>query len=1016
MRHLHRHLLPLLCSLLCGAGAAPVMAQNLVPNGNFEIYTSCPINQSEIHKCPPWQNPPNTLGTVDYYHSCSPFSISGVPINIAGHQHALNGEAYAGGGAYVNPTSNGREYLMTELNCPLTAGVDYTAGFHINRSNISRYAIDRMGMYIGDTIHGNGITLLGMYVPQVQSTPGIFLEDTVNWMEISGTFTAIGGERYIALGNFFANDSTAVKDSVGPMNSNGAQYYIDSVYLYPVNDLPTVTISNDTIICTGGSALLEGSGSGVYHWFRQGFPLDTLGREAMLTVSPDTTTVYELQTCMELLRVTVQVVPAPAVNLGSDTLLCAGQQLVLTAPPGMTSNLWQDGSSDNTFTVTQAGTYHVEAANQCGTDTDTVEVLYLSPPSINLGSDTLLCPSETLLLSAATESATHLWQDGSTESFFTVTETGTYHVEVQNQCGSDTDTVTVTYISPPSIDLGSDTLLCDGQTITLTAMADSASYQWQDGSSDNTFTVTQAGIYHVEAANQCGTDTDTVEVLYLSPPSIGLGSNALLCPGETLLLSAATDSATYLWQDGSIESFFTVTQAGTYHVEVQNQCGADTDTVTVSYISPPSVDLGPDTLLCNGQTLTLTASADSAAYLWQDGSTENTFTVTEAGTYHVEADNQCGTASDTVTVSFMSPPSLTLGPDTLLCDGQTLLLTASADSATYLWQDGSAENTFTVTEAGTYHVTATNLCGTASDTVTVTYISPPSVDLGPDTLLCDGQTIILTASGDSASYQWQDGSTENTFNVTQAGTYHVEVTNQCGTATDTVEVLYLSPPSIGLGSDTLLCPNETLFLTVTADSATYLWQDGSTESFFTVMETGVYHVEVQNQCGADTDTIIVNYISLPSVDLGPDTIICMGDTLILVVLGEGLLFQWQDGSGGATFSVTEEGVFWAIAPHPCGMVGDTVHIALLDCDTLPKPLEMPNIITPNGDGHNDALVFDNLPPGSSLTIYSRWGRRILATENYLNDWDAQGVTDGTYFYVLTLPSGEAVKGYVTVVR
>jgi gliding motility-associated-like protein len=102
--------------------------------------------------------------------------------------------------------------------------------------------------------------------------------------------------------------------------------------------------------------------------------------------------------------------------------------------------------------------------------------------------------------------------------------------------------------------------------------------------------------------------------------------------------------------------------------------------------------------------------------------------------------------------------------------------------------------------------------------------------------------------------------------------------------------------------------------------------------------------------------------------------------------------------------------------HPCGMVGDTVHIALLDCDTLPKPLEVTNIITPNGDGLNDALVFGNLPPGSSLTIYSRWGRRIFLAENYLNDWDADGMTDGTYFYVLALPSGEAVKGYVTVVR
>ncbi len=841
--------------------------------------------------------------------------------------------------------------------------------------------------------------------------------DTLNWIEISGTFIAQGGERYIAIGNFYsdANTETVVVPS-GSSGFNGAYCYIDSVYLYPVTDIPVVTISSDTVICAGGSVTLEGSGSGVYHWFRQGYPLDTLGREATLIVSPDTTTVYELQTCMELLRVTVQVVPVPVADLGNDTLLCTGQQFTLNALAGMATYLWQDGSSDNTFTVTQAGAYHVEATNQCGTASDTVEILYLSSPSIDLGSDTLLCPGETLLLSAATDSATYLWQDGSTESFFTVTEAGTYHVEVQNQCGADTDTVTVNYISPPSIDLGPDTLLCDGQTITLTASADIASYQWHDGSTGNTFTVPQAGTYHVEATNQCGTASDTVEVLYLSPPSIDLDNDTLLCPGETLLLNAATDSATYLWQDGSTESFFTVTEAGTYHVEVQNQCGADTDTVTVNYISPPSIDLGPDTLLCDGQTITLTASADSAAYLWQDGSTESTFTVTQAGTYHVIVMNQCGADADTVEVLYLSPPSIDLGSDTLLCPNETLLLSAATDSATYLWQDGSTAPTFTVTQAGTYHVEVENQCGADMDTVTVTYISPPSVDLGSDILLCDGQILTLTATADSATYQWQNGSTESTFTVTQAGTYRVIVMNQCGADADTVEVLYLSPPSIDLGSDTLLCPGETLLMSAATDSAAYQWQDGSTENTFTVTQADTYHVEVVNQCGADTDTVTVTYISPPSIDLGPDTIICMGDTLVLVALGEGLLFQWQDGSAGATFSVTDEGIFWAIAPHPCGMVGDTVHIAMLDCDTLPKPLELTNIITPNGDGHNDALVFGNLPPGSSLTIYSRWGRRILLAPNYLNDWRADGVADGTYFYVLALPSGEAVKGYVTVVR
>jgi len=905
---------------------------------------------------------------------------------------------------------------MTELNCPLTAGVDYTAGFHINRSNISRYAIDRMGMYIGDTVHGNGTNLLGMYVPQVQSTLGVFLEDTVNWMEVSGTFTAQGGERYIAIGNFFANDGTTVKDSVGPMNSNGAYYYIDSVYIFPVTDLPQVTISSDTVICAGGSATLEGSGSGVYHWFRQGYPLDTLGREPVLTVSPATTTVYELQTCMELLRVTVQVVSAPVADLGNDILLCTGQQLTLNAPVGMATYLWQDGSTDATFTVTQAGVYHVEVTNQCGTASDTMEALYLSPPSIDLGSDTLLCPAQTLQLTVAADSATYLWQDGSTDNTFTVTGAGTYHVAVTNQCGTATDTITVTYISPPSVDLGSDTMLCSGQQLTLIAAVDSAVYEWQDGSADSSFTVTQAGAYHVEVTNQCGTASDTVVVSYLSPPTVDLGSDTLLCPDGTLLLAVIADSATYLWQDGSTDSTFTVTGAGTFHVEATNMCGTATDTIAVTYISPPSVGLGSDTLLCDGQVLVLTAAADSAAYGWQDGSADSSFTVTQAGTYHVEVINQCGTASDTVAVSYLSPPMAYLGSDTVLCPDGTLLLAVTADSAAYLWQDGSTDSIFTVTGTGIYHVEATNMCGTVTDTIAVTYITTPSVDLGSDTLLCDGQVLMLTAATDSAAYVWQDGSAENTFTVTQAGTYHVEVTNQCGMASDTVEIDYLSPPFLALGNDTMLCPSQSLLLEATAEAAIYQWQDGSTEATYVATGAGVYHVAATNDCGTDSDTIVVGQITAPSVSIGNDTIICIGDTLVLLAVGDVLLFQWQDGSTGASFTVTDEGTYWALAVHLCGMVGDTVHIALLDCDTIPRPVVLSNAFTPNGDGTNDLFVIEELPPGSKLSIYNRWGRRIFFTENYLNDWDADGMADGTYFFVLMLPTGEGMRGYVTVVR
>ncbi|MCG9912053.1 MAG: gliding motility-associated C-terminal domain-containing protein [Flavobacteriales bacterium] len=91
--------------------------------------------------------------------------------------------------------------------------------------------------------------------------------------------------------------------------------------------------------------------------------------------------------------------------------------------------------------------------------------------------------------------------------------------------------------------------------------------------------------------------------------------------------------------------------------------------------------------------------------------------------------------------------------------------------------------------------------------------------------------------------------------------------------------------------------------------------------------------------------------------------------------------------------------------------------------TVPEP-EFPNIITPNGDGVNDAFTVEHLPPGSSLIIYNRWGNEVFRTAHYNNTWQGTTetfgietkVSDGTYFYVLITQEGRQYKGTVTVVK
>ena len=106
------------------------------------------------------------------------------------------------------------------------------------------------------------------------------------------------------------------------------------------------------------------------------------------------------------------------------------------------------------------------------------------------------------------------------------------------------------------------------------------------------------------------------------------------------------------------------------------------------------------------------------------------------------------------------------------------MLDATNVGATYQWQDGSTTATYTVSTAGTYSVTKRLVWGLALQvgSVNIAYNPPVVVNLGNDTTLCTGSTLLLDATNAGATYQWQDGSTNPTYNVNTAGTYSVTVT------------------------------------------------------------------------------------------------------------------------------------------------------------------------------------------------------------------------------------------------
>ena len=276
-----------------------------------------------------------------------------------------------------------------------------------------------------------------------------------------------------------------------------------------------------------------------------------------------------------------------------------------------------------------------------------------------------------------------------------------------------------------------------------------------------------------------------------------------ICPGDSVQFNLPEDFVTYEWSpseglsDTDIKNPWASPEENTtYTVILTDACGvAIYDTVNVVVNTPDFVNLGPDLTLCEGQLWTFNVLTPGATYLWQDGSTLPTLTVDENGTYSViVTDGNC-VDGDTISVNYVPAPEISLPEDTVICGLEnTYTIDVTTPGAAYLWQDGSTEPTFTITDDGLYYVTVTVGGCNDKDSVLVNYSVQPVVDLGPDASLCLGTTILLEAGSETFDYVWQDGSTDNTFLVSTPGTYSVSVIINGCEATD--EIVIVPDPCI----------------------------------------------------------------------------------------------------------------------------------------------------------------------------------------------------------------------------
>jgi gliding motility-associated-like protein len=288
------------------------------------------------------------------------------------------------------------------------------------------------------------------------------------------------------------------------------------------------------------------------------------------------------------------------------------------------------------------------------------------------------------------------------------------------------------------------------------------------------------GSYNVEAIVHFNFTSDTLHQTIFVPVTItkpNLGNDTTLCNGDTLILNAYQPGASYEWQDSlTSDSVFVVTRPGTYWVQVTNGCGTLSDSITVNFTSPLSLQLPKDTLLCPGQTLQLQVNANGGNLLWSDATTNATLIVSKPGTYWAELSNACGVWRDSITVSYRQPVSNKWLPrDTAFCNQSSYLINGINPKAlSYKWQDGSKNPTLTATASGVYWLEITTACAPVRDSITVTFNRFPTNRFAPDTTICTGDNFILKAPV-GLSYRWNTGDSTRQISISKAGKYAVTV-------------------------------------------------------------------------------------------------------------------------------------------------------------------------------------------------------------------------------------------------
>ncbi|MBT3209022.1 MAG: T9SS type A sorting domain-containing protein [Bacteroidetes bacterium] len=473
------------------------------------------------------------------------------------------------------------------------------------------------------------------------------------------------------------------------------------------------------------------------------------------------------------------------------------------------------------------------------------------------------------------------------------------------------------------------------------------------------------------------------KMLYILPVVDIAFSDTLACPNDTIEVFTADNYCQFGWlNDFSTDTLFTdtikINQLGTYWPIITNYdeyCGL-LDTITIDYVEINPV-LGNDTAgncITNPYILQVEYQNGDSVF-WSSGETGDSIIANFVGEYQATVFFAGCSDSDTINIGYGNLLSPDLGPDVFLCAGDSVkLFGGSFPNAEYFWSPTSdtLEQFFT-TVPGLYILTVSNICGEFSDSILITALEIPVVNLGNDTTICIGDSLVLNATNPQSIYSWQDLSYDSSFTVWETNDYWVIVENQCGIATDSISIFMDFPLEINLGNDTIICQGDSLQLSIINYQLSIVnWSTGETTPEIFISDSGIYWINLENACGVFSDTIEL-LVSDPQFSFPDDTLGMYSGYIELSADSGWTAYFWENGETTNQTVVSDTGWFSLQVSDSLGCTtSDSVFI--IDVSAIPEYENSKIRIFPNPA--NDELFVTNIPEKSEIFVYSLLGQSM----------------------------------------